>query len=138
MVIEVATEDTMPPKPSVGFKSSKVERARRYLSGGGVIREDSDDELGLEDHPWQWIYSQEKEGRKRDAEIVGASMGSFQCMLGDCVLLKADGAGEAWIGLICDFQHDEGDQKAANFMWFSTEREIRNKEKKRTDTLPVH
>ena len=64
-------------------------------------------------------------------------MGTFECQIGDCVLLKAEGAGEAWIGLICDFQDDEEGEKAANFMWFSTEREIRNKEKKRRDFLPV-
>ena len=114
--------------------SAKAERARQLLRTGGVIREDSDDELGLEDHPWEWIYADD--GGENE-EIVGARMGSFECKIGDCVLLKAEGAGEAWIGLICDFQDDEDGDKAANFMWFSTEREIRNKEKKRRDALPV-
>ena len=66
-------------------------------------------------------------------------MGSFECRLGDCVLLKADGPNEAWVGIIYDFLDEDGDEgeKAANFMWFSTEKEIRNKEKKRTDFEPV-
>lgn len=117
---------------------SKAERARQYLSIGGVTREDSDDELGLEDLPWEWIYSKKPAKRAGDERgIVGAHMGDFQCMVGDCVLLKAEGTNEAWIGLICTFEEDDDGEKAANFMWFSTEREIRNKQKKRTDALPV-
>ena len=127
------TQYSTPSKAS----KAKAERARQYLSTGGITREDSDDELGLEDHPWEWVYSREN-GRQN--KIVGARMGNFQSMVGDCVLLKAEGNNEAWIGLICSFQEEEdedGDvEMAANFMWFSTEREIRNKQKKRTDTLP--
>ena len=119
---------------------SKAQRAKKYLSVGGVAREDSDDELGLEDHPWEWIYSTEPAKRKRSSderEIVGARMGGFQCMVGDSVLLKAEGTREAWIGLICTFVEDDEGEKAADFMWFSTEREVWNKQKKRTDALPV-
>ena len=117
---------------------SKAERARQYLSVGGVGREDSDDELGLDDLPWEWVYSKELAKRAdRERDIVGARMGEFQCMIGDCVLLKAEGTNEAWIGLICTFEEDDDGEKAANFMWFSTEREIRNKQKKRKDALPV-
>ena len=117
---------------------SNAERARRYLSVGGVAREDSDDELGLEDLPWEWIYSKEP-GKTAggEQEIVGARMGDFQCMVGDSVLLKAEGTHEAWIGLICTFVEDDDGEKAANFMWFSTDREITNQQKKRTDALPV-
>lgn len=130
----------MPLRVPVSPKTakSKAERARQYLSVGGVAREDSDDELGLEDLPWEWIYSKElakRVGGERD--VVGCRMGDFQCMVGDCVLLKAEGTNEAWIGLICNFEEDDDGEKAANFMWFSTEREIRNKQKKRTDALPV-
>jgi origin recognition complex subunit 1 len=151
---------------------SRAERARRYLSGSGVVREDSDDELGLEDLPWEWIYGDRHQSREEthnnaadgyesattslnplptswkrkgrheslqdsEWEIVGARMGSFECRLGDCVLLKAEGNNEAWVGLICDFMEDEDQGKVANFMWFSTEKEIRNKEKKRTDFMQV-
>ena len=115
---------------------SKVRRARRFLTGAGVVREDSDDELGSEDHPWEWVYV--KDDKTQQRVIVGARMGGFQCNLGDCVLLKADGSKEAWVGLICDFiEEDDEGEKAANFMWFSSEREIRNKAKKRKDSLPV-
>ncbi|KAL9126174.1 MAG: hypothetical protein Q9217_004736 [Psora testacea] len=132
--------------------SSKASRARQYLTIGGITREDSDDELGLEDHPWQWIYSSSTnpQSTKRNAscEIIGARMGNFSCRIGDCVLLKAEGNNEAWVGLICDFVEEEedddddddegqgGGEMGANFMWFSTDREIRNKGKKRRDALP--
>ena len=123
---------------------TRAERARRYLTGGGVARDDSDDELGLDDHPWEWIYPkkpQEVDGDSEEDEyatkIVGARMGAFECRIGDCVLLKAEGANEAWIGIICEFQEDEEGDKAANFMWFSTQKEIRNKQKKRTDFMQV-
>ncbi|KAL9031717.1 MAG: hypothetical protein Q9196_000265 [Gyalolechia fulgens] len=121
------------PRPT-----SKAERARQYLHGGGVLREDSDDELGLEDHPWEWIYSSVTgHDDTEHGRITGARMGGFQCAVGDCCLLKAEGTNEAWVGIICAFEEDEEDgEKAANFMWFSTEKEIRNKQKKRTDALP--
>ncbi|KAL1883863.1 hypothetical protein VTK73DRAFT_7651 [Phialemonium thermophilum] len=63
-------------------------------------------------------------------------MGSFKCYLGDTVLLKAEGSNEAWVGIICEFIEEDDGDKAANFMWFSTEKEIRNKEKKRQDFYP--
>lgn len=120
----------MPPKR----KRSKVEQARRYLSGGGVIREDSDDELGLEDHPWEWIYDKNT--------IVGARMGNFECQIGDAVLLKAPASNEAWVAILYEFvesesEDEDGDattEKAATMLWFSSEKEIRSK-KKRTDFL---
>lgn len=133
-------------------KRSRVEQARQFLSGGAVFRDDSDDELGYEDHPWEFVYedaglgeaSQNATPRKRKAapasqarQIVGARMGNFVCRRGDAVLLKAEG-NQAWVGLICDFFEDEEEnEKMAKFMWFSSEREIRNKSKKRTDFLPV-
>ncbi len=158
-----------------------AERARRLLAGVGISREDSDDELGAEDYPWEWIYeggapsesgSSNKENepgrrsisqdgddnrstiadaavtkkrsarntnRRPTARIIGARMGTFECRLGDTVLLKAEGTNEAWVGLICDFEeNDEEDEKMANIMWFSTEKEIRNKQKKRMDFLHVN
>ncbi|POR35403.1 Origin recognition complex subunit 1 [Tolypocladium paradoxum] len=122
-------------------------QSRRKRRLPGVTREDSDDELGSDDLPWQWIYNVESPERNGDdsqserkrrkvsgSKIVGARMGSFECRVGDCVLLKADGSNEAWVAIICEFIEDDGDgDKAANFMWFSTEKEIRNKDKKRND-----
>jgi origin recognition complex subunit 1 len=135
-------------------KRSRAEQARQILSSGAVLREDSDDELGYEDHPWEWIYDDAGAGkaltddnatpRKRKAapatrtnRIVGARMGSFKCKVGDAVLLKADG-NQAWVGIVCDFyDNDEDGEKMAKFLWFSSEQEVRNKNKKRTDFLPV-
>ncbi len=157
--------------------AAKVQRAKRYLTGVGIERDNSDDELGVDDFPWEWIYSEafrkkqeasaadeaetvvdllnaeaastpsSRSSRKRRVstrsvdnaapEIVGARMGSFECKVGDCVLLKAEGTNEAWVGLICEFVEDEEGDMAANFMWFATEQEVRNKAKKRTDFLAV-
>lgn len=119
-------------------KRSKIEEARHYLHGGGVIREDSDDELGQDDLPWEWIYDKDDE-----TSIVGASMGNFECRVGDTVLLKAAG-NEAWVAIICqlsegEVEDDDGEvtmDKKATFMWFSSEKEIVNKSKKRSDFLP--
>ena len=138
----------------VPIKRSRVEKARQFLAGGAVFREDSDDELGYEDHPWEWIYDnnrgddvlsdQNTTPRKRKAapasprnRIIGARMGNFKCKVGDAVLLKAEG-NQAWVGIICDFHDDvDDDEKMAKFLWFSSEKEIRNQNQKRTDFLPV-
>ncbi|KAF3035010.1 Origin recognition complex, subunit 1 [Didymella heteroderae] len=135
------------------IKRSRAEQARQILSSGAVLREDSDDELGYEDHPWEWIYedapAEKAPGddnatpRKRNSapaslgrRIVGARMGSFTCKIGDALMLKADG-NQAWVGIVCDFYDDDDDgEKMAKFLWFSSEQEIRNKNKKRTDFLP--
>ncbi|KAK5654773.1 hypothetical protein OQA88_6809 [Cercophora sp. LCS_1] len=124
----------------------------------GIAREDSDDELGTDDYPWEWIYENDKTDcelqpaeddtanprkRKRTAvqqsgpKIIGARMGKFECKLGDTVLLKAEGSNEAWVGIVCDFLEDDDEEgeKAANFMWFSSEKEIRNSDKKRKDFM---
>jgi origin recognition complex subunit 1 len=139
--------------------------------GVGVEREDSDDELGLEDHPWEWIIEDRQVQKAQDqgsnestpeedltledgaagiskpmdsssslrtrSGIVGARMGDFSCKLGDCVFLKAEGTNEAWVAIICEFMTENDGTKAAVFMWFSTEKEIRNKTKKRMDFLDV-
>ncbi|KAF2813217.1 P-loop containing nucleoside triphosphate hydrolase protein [Mytilinidion resinicola] len=138
-------------------KKSRLEQARQYLTSGTIQREDSDDELGQDDLPWEWIYEEETSHdatqkkaertltlRKRkaaalttDRRIIGAKMGSFECKIGDAVLLKAEG-NKAWVGIICelyDGEEEEDDDKMAKFMWFSGEKEIRNKSKKRDDCL---
>lgn len=126
----------MPPRR----KRTKIEQARHILSGGGVQREDSDDELGQEDHPWEWIY----EGSGKSQKIVGAKMGSFDCHLGDIVLLQAPSKNEAWVAMLQDFfegetEDDDGElvaEKQATMLWFAGEKEIRSKNK-RTDFLPL-
>lgn len=130
--LNIARVTKMPPKR----KRTALQQVRHYLSGGGVLREDSDDELGLEDHPWEWLHS--GDGKR----IIGAQMGSFQCHIGDAVLLKAPAGNEAWVAIIYDLsegevEDDEGEtamEKKATMLWFSSEAEIRSK-KKRTDFL---
>ncbi|KAF5690011.1 origin recognition complex subunit 1 [Fusarium denticulatum] len=110
----------------------------------------SDDELADVEPSWQWIYNsttttERGDGTQSDRKrrkvtgdrIVGARIGQFECKIGDTVMLKADGSNEAWIALICEFVEDDGEgEKAANFMWFSSEKEIRNRDKKRSDYYP--
>lgn len=148
--------------PKKSTKPTALERARRILHGG-VLREDSDDELGDEDLPWEWIYDsgaqddeeaeeevapstpskKRKRGpapkpRKKVARIIGARMGDrFECRIGDCLLIKGEGlAGEAYVGLATEFLEQDG-EKQCNVMWFNTEFEIKNKKKKRMDFLSV-
>ncbi|KAJ4424765.1 Origin recognition complex, subunit 1 [Gnomoniopsis sp. IMI 355080] len=131
------------------FESPRTTKRPKRAARSGIARADSDDELGVDDHPWEWVYADEQKtlqgkqdgaARKRkritegESEIVAARMGSFTCSVGDTVLLKAEGTGEAWVGIICEFLEEEDGEKAANFMWFSSEKEIRNKQKKRTDS----
>jgi origin recognition complex subunit 1 len=111
-------------------KRTNVDQARHYLSGGGILREDSDDELGQEDHPWEWITQSTK--------ISGARMGDFECFLGDAVLLKAPTSNEAWVALIYEFlevnvQDEDGDgtlEKQAKMLWFMSEKEIKTRKKR--------
>ncbi|RPA85870.1 P-loop containing nucleoside triphosphate hydrolase protein [Ascobolus immersus RN42] len=139
----------MPGRKSNSTTTSKAERARALLHGG-VPREDSDDELGDEDLPWEWIYEEieivvpKPKRQKRNAkpetekviEIVGAKMGSFECRLGDCLLIKGEGLqGEAFVGLAAEFLESENGEKMCKVMWFSTEFEIKNQKKKRMDYL---
>ena len=115
-------------------KTTKADRARKLL--GGVLREDSDDELGQEDHPWEWIF--DSDGRT----IKGARMGAFECFVGDPVLLKAAN-NEAWVALLHSFAEEEDEdedgqaitEKKATMLWFSSEKEIRNNKKKRQDFM---
>lgn len=161
-------------------KTSSISRARKLLRG--VVREDSDDELGDDDIPWEWVYSAEPDsfdqvgraeinGKKREivAARMGSAFGAFGVAIGDCVFIKGEGLqGEAYVGMICEFKQEgeeggdgdgDGDraggragksksggngggdggggEMVANVMWFSTEFEVKNKEKKRMDFLPV-
>ncbi|KAG4418266.1 hypothetical protein IFR04_008624 [Cadophora malorum] len=142
--------------------ADKAERARKLLAGATLRRDDSDDELGTDEYPWEWIYAknwkqsqddeeesdEEKSAmtpKKRKARnaarsqggIIGAKMGTFRCKVGDTVLLKAEGQNQSWVGIIQQFLEEEDGEKSANFLWFANEKEIRPqlKEKKRSDFL---
>ena len=132
--------------------AKKLSEARARLRG--VVREDSDDELGSDDLPWEWIYSttatatasgKSNGSGSRTPRIVGARMGSFDVRIGDCLLIKGEGLkGEAYVGMACEFEEEEeeeGDDRdggmMCNVMWFSTESEIPPGPKKRTDFFEV-
>lgn len=138
-----------------------MQRQKRYSTKGGLHREDSDDELGYEDHPWQWIYDSDstdqspEQGtqnvRKRKASalkessktaaIVGAQMGSFSVRIGDAVLLKSPEQGKDWVALICSFSEtneDEEDEMSVYVQWFCSPEELAfgKRSKIRPDVLP--
>ncbi|KAF9889222.1 Origin recognition complex, subunit 1 [Aspergillus nanangensis] len=142
-------------------------RAQLWMTKGGLVRDDSDDELGEEDLPWDWIYDtndnedpasaqngETEEGSKsarrrssrpntkRRQRIIGARMGTFECKLGQIVLLKSPEPGKDWVGIIAEFVEEEGDEsedevvKSANIMWFASPDEFMStRYKRRTDAL---
>ncbi|QIX02014.1 hypothetical protein AMS68_007531 [Peltaster fructicola] len=113
-------------------KHVTTSKARSGIVSGTVAREDSDDELGLEDHPWEFIYAKDD-----TAKVVGARMGRFECYIGDTVLLKAPAGNEAWVAMLWSFsegeiEDEDGDMvvaKKAGMIWFSSPKEIRGKSK---------
>lgn len=128
--------------------NSHSTRGRKRAFSAAVASEESDNNSETEEISWEWIYSTEHpdNGEKGDGDrkrrrvaasskIVGARYGDFECRVGDTVMLKAaDGSIGAWVAIICDFQEDsETGEMSANFMWFLTEKEIRNKGRKRED-----
>ena len=147
--------------PSAAGKSQK---SRQWLSKGGLVRDDSDDELGVEDHPWEWIYGESESSktppkssknvdqtptrkRKFDAtaekHIIGARMGTFKCKVGDAVLLKSPEEGQDWAGLICAFSEtndDDEEEMCVNIMWFVAPQELvkgkKEKEKAIDEAMP--
>ncbi|KAL9115443.1 MAG: hypothetical protein Q9227_000764 [Pyrenula ochraceoflavens] len=140
--------------------TNKPRRSRQWLTKGGLARDDSDDELGVEDYPWEWIYKSESAidnfkdeektpTRKRKAsaltdvsnkpQIIGARMGKFSCKIGDAVLLKSPEEGKDWAALICGFSEaneDDEDEMSVNVMWFVSPEEFGKKEKRRSDVVP--
>ena len=140
-------------------------RAQQWMTKGALVHEDSDDELGDEDHPWEWIYAEDLEVKedpetsgespdksrrrrssrpaKKGPAIVGARMGSFECRLGEVVLLKSPEHGKDWVGIITEFlEEDDEDEegqvvKSVNIMWFASPDEFMStRNKRRTDALP--
>ncbi|KAI9928828.1 hypothetical protein ASPWEDRAFT_49033 [Aspergillus wentii DTO 134E9] len=166
MALDIADES----ESLQGRKQNARERAQQWMTKGGLVRDDSDDELGEEDHPWDWIYdtgkedtkteeskepaandAEEKSSRRRSARpgakrrrtIIGARMNTFECKLGQVVLLKSPEPGKDWVGIITEFVEEEDEEeeggvlKSANIMWFASPDEFMStKNKKRTDALP--
>ncbi|KAJ5689878.1 Origin recognition complex subunit 1 [Penicillium macrosclerotiorum] len=142
------------------------QRAQKWTTKGALVREDSDDELGDEDLPWDWILAAEtdpaeeekvknespekKSSRRRSSRparkrpaIVGAKMGTFECRVGQVVLLKSPEPGKDWVGIITEFLEEEDDEeeggivKSAHIMWFASPDEfISTRNKRRKDALP--
>ena len=138
-----------------------MSRPKKWLTKGALSREDSDDELGYEDHPWQWIYEDEDTGEheeqrtpskkrkasamsdsvRRKSTIIGVRMGSFSVKVGDSVLLKSPEQGKDWVGLICAFSEtdeDGDDEMCAHIQWFASPEELAfgKRSKTRPDILP--
>ncbi len=135
-----------------------MSRQKKFSTKGGLHRDDSDDELGYEDHPWQWVYDvsattgqSQTPSKKRKAgemlssdkkgSIIGARMGSFVVKVGDSVLLKSPEQGKDWVGLICAFAEtdEDGDEDmCAHIQWFCTPDELAfgKRSKTQPDVLP--
>ncbi|KAM0486787.1 hypothetical protein ACHAPX_000050 [Trichoderma viride] len=128
--------------------STHSTRGRKRAFSAAISSEESDNNSEAGEVSWEWIYNTEQadDGEKGDGDrkrrrvaasskIVGARYGDFECLVGDTVMLKAaDGSIGAWVAIVCDFQEDgETGEMSANFMWFLTEKEIRNKGRKRED-----
>ncbi|RMZ84760.1 hypothetical protein DV737_g1031, partial [Chaetothyriales sp. CBS 132003] len=120
---------------------------KQWLTKGGLRREDSDDELGYDDLPWEWIYADESAhgqngaqttpskkrkagtsmGPSRNRQIVGAKMGSFSVVIGDAVLLKSPEQGKDWVALVCAFSevNEDGEpEMCAHLQWFCSPDEL--------------
>jgi origin recognition complex subunit 1 len=151
------------------LEDSRRRNSQQWMTRGALVRDDSDDELGDEDLPWDWIYETEEAEVKDEPEatngsptksarrrrfsrparkqrtIVGARMGTFECRLGQVVLLKSPEAGKDWAGIITEFVEEEDDDeeeeggvlKCANIMWFASPDEFMStRNKRRPDVLP--
>lgn len=148
-------DDPLPTRQSVR------KRAEQWMTRGGLVRDDSDDELGYEDLPWEWVFEKDPDagkaedvngddeafsrrrsvrpGSKRLRRIVAARMGNFECKLGQVVLLKSPEPGKDWVGIITEFveeedeedEEDEGMVKCANIMWFASPDEFMSTRNKR-------
>ncbi len=157
----IAIHNKSPPSPSSDTMPLTIARTtprqKEYLTKGGLRRDDSDDELGYDDHPWRWIYNDEDPpilddqttpSKKRKASaldgkkktIIGARMGSFSVRIGDSVLLKSPEQGKDWVGLACDFSDDNEDgekEMCVHVQWFCTPEELMSgKRTKLPDVLP--
>ncbi|KAL4939988.1 hypothetical protein BDV06DRAFT_27966 [Aspergillus oleicola] len=160
MAIEIANENA----ESQSRKRDALKRAEEWMTKGGIIRDDSDDELGDEDYPWEWIYDTElgdsgepetaadngrktprsarRRSRQPQRKILGARMGDFECKEGEIILLKSPEPGKDWVGIITEFVEEDDDEdnepiKSANIMWFASPDEfISTRNKRRADALP--
>jgi len=81
-------------------------------------------------------YEQDGTLQTSQTQPVGARCGSFQCQIGDILLLKAEGQKAAWVGLAAEFGL-QNEEKSVLIMWFSAPSEIRSKTKKRKDFFLV-
>lgn len=123
-----------PAVPRPRRKRNSLSKARQQLRG--VLREDSDDELGYDDIPWEWIRDPVAVDTDNEPIIIGAKFGKFEARIGDILLIKGEGLkGEAYVGMACHFLEDDDGEMKCSVLWFSTESEITRKNKKRMDFL---
>jgi origin recognition complex subunit 1 len=126
------------PDPTSRSAQDNREKAKQWLTKGALVREDSDDELGYDDYPWEWVYEDEANGKEntnaelqadqddqdsqtprrrstrpasKKRRIVAARMGTFECRLGHVVLLKSPEAGKDWVGIITEFVEEDDDDE---------------------------
>lgn len=109
-----------------------------------ISQQTSDENPSCDGSAWTWVYdntrgtSNEISSHKKSRQIprrriIGAIMGQLEYWLGDTVLLNTENSNDIWVAIIHEFVNNRDNEMAANFMWFSSEKEIRNKAKKRYD-----
>jgi len=147
-------------------RAQQNEKARKLLAGANLRQDDSDEEEEYEwiyaegeesadeaDEVASKKRKRQSAASRQERTIIGAKKGGFRCLIGDSVLLKAEDGNPPWVGMILSFLEDEDGDMAADFLCkfgqlfrkcrsnillgFSSEKEIVNKTKKRSDFLPV-
>jgi hypothetical protein len=140
----------MPRK--AGPQTPKQKQAQKSALAKKILDaalEESDQEDEEESH-WEWIYettlsngkitTTKDRSKSQDGERIGFRKrdDGFEYRIGDCVMLTAPGNSSDWVGMIKGFTGKDSDgDELAEFVWFSDEKEIHHKTKKRNDFLPV-
>lgn len=82
-----------------------------------------------------WISRPRSTSTGPSTEISGVRIGNIEFYIGDIVLLKPKR--EPRVAIICEFLVADDETKSANFMLFTSERDIPDGSGKRTDFKPV-
>jgi origin recognition complex subunit 1 len=160
------SETILPPNHKARLRRAENAR-KLLAGGRAVRDESDADEVSDDDGDWEWIYeestsidadAQSQAETKEDGgvastrkrrhtnasaakRIIGAKYGKFVCKIADCVLINNGTSNTDWVGVIWGFREDEdyeeGDIMKAQVWWFTSEKDIHSKLRKRADFLEV-
>ncbi|PQE24574.1 origin recognition complex subunit 1 protein [Rutstroemia sp. NJR-2017a WRK4] len=158
------SEPILPPTHKARLRRAENAR-KLLAGGRAVRDESDADEVSDDDGDWEWIYeestsadadAQSQAETKEDGgvastrkrrhtnasaakRIIGAKLGKFVCKIADCVLINNGTSNTDWVGVIWGFREDEdyeeGDIMKAQVWWFTSEKDIHSKLRKRADFL---